>query len=344
LEDAIVEHPLVNSVTDDFSILQSAQAAIVGADPDTAIAIDVERTNIVTRQAIAFSPANKLSILYSRQSTVAANPEFASRSLDHYAHVVGRKPITRRQLFRRAVFQGNKACRGAKPDRSLSILEHRLDNGSRGKSWLGRPIKFSVTKGTHAAMGCHPKVALPIFEKGSREFSRKIIGNDVVRKPSICKTAHAGVPCADPHRAGMVLIDRVNVAVDQTLFFGIGLNGLRLEAQKALALGSQPEILFAVFIERRERDGVGLSGREILHRSRKAMSDANRPSVSVTIGVACGSVRVQTTRGLSIRGDAGAFTIDSFDPDRSSLVACCSPDRFAGQPRRQCIGDGLPFD
>ena len=73
------------------------------------------------------------------------------------------------------------------------------------------------------------------------------ICDGVVGKFARFETAETRVPGANPHRAGMVLIDRVDIRIDESLLLGVHLNKLVMQSIESVALGTEPETTFVVF-------------------------------------------------------------------------------------------------
>ena len=156
---------------------------------------------------------------------------------------------------------------------------------------------------------------------GGEAILHRVVGERAGLKP-----AQATRPHADPDRSGAILVDRVDVAIEQSFRLRVGNDDLFVYATESLLAGAQPEIPLAVLAERPEDDGFGAAGSAKGQGPAQRLIDTQRPTRAVSI--APGGLP-SDTRGQCLDGPEAPRRARRRHRSRQGGVRPCLPNTTA---------------
>src|SRR5271169_4355601 len=115
--------------------------------------------------------------------------------------------------------------------------------------WLSEP---PVLEDCQAPVGCDPQTSFVILLERRNQPVWQTGGDRVVRKPTRVEAAESRGPRPNPHRPRAVLINRIDVPIDESLFFRVHMNRLCLQPVETLPFGAEPDVALSVFAKLRE--------------------------------------------------------------------------------------------
>ncbi len=198
----------------------------------------VDGPYIVTGQAILFAPTSDMTVVKTGQSSKSSDPQVSRVVLDNDVDVVSCYAVASGEECRLPLLVAHQAAIRPEPQGAGAVLMDRLDHGAIRKRGPIRFAKAAMIEDNKSAMCAHPQTPVTIFLQCGYQQCGQTIRDGVCGELAVLEPAETGVPRAYPDCVRAVLVDRIDVAVRQSLFLGVDSDGLPLQPIETLALGA----------------------------------------------------------------------------------------------------------
>ena len=216
---------------------------------------------------------------------------------------------------------------------------HRLNDcvlRKRRLVWSAEVPAISGIEDAQAPVRSYPDVTVALFQDGRDMRARQAIDHGVVPKLPVRKAADAHRPRSDPHRARMILVDRVFISIGEALLFGDHMDGLALQPVEPVSLGADPQVPLSILKKTGNRDRNRLPRRDELEGSGERVPHDHGEGFPVALAIGNRGRHLWQNRVAQlVRRDPYLLPIKGLDPESPALVDCSAPDLLCRQTEWQ---------
>src|SRR5262249_11319966 len=299
LKDAVVMETLAPRVARQPIAGEAIQTAVVGADPDHAVGVLMDRADPAADEPVALLVSDESPAGETGDSPERADPERARTILVQRGDPIVRQAVANGVAGQPTGGDSYEPVVGAEPQRPVPLLMNRRHNAAERPLRLAVRCETPVLEKAKAAVGADPETSGMIVADRS-DLSRRQ-ADAVERKTPVLVPIQAAR--ADPHRAPAIGEYRIHRIRGESFFLRIGAEREIAQAMQPAAIGAEPDRPFAV-LEQHEEAQLG-------DQFAGAVSNAIDPVVQIAEPDVAASVRVEAADSLPRQTVLERMAVDS---------------------------------